>query len=107
MKFCVTAWRPFITGAARLVPPTCPLLVVLTPVVSKYLTPVFGSATAETSGLTRPGHDAFAVTPAPVCQAGRLMMLEHQLPLPLHVVLVLHVLELLVEYVLVPPTETT
>ena len=26
-------------------------------------TPVFGSAIAETSGITRPGHGAFAVTP--------------------------------------------
>ena len=60
-------------------------------------TPVFGSAIAETSGITRPGHGALAVTPAPVCQDGRAMTFEHQLPPPLQVVDVLHVAGLLVE----------
>ena len=58
---------------------------------------MFGSAMADTSGMTRPGHDALAVTPAPVCHAGRAMMFEHQLPPPLHVVLVLQVAGVLVE----------
>ena len=69
--------------------------------------PVFGSATVETSGMTRPGHDAFAVTPGPFCHAGRAKMFEHQLPPPLQVVDVLYVAALLVEYVLVPPTADT
>jgi hypothetical protein len=99
---------PFITGAARLVPPTWPLEVPPVAFVdSVNRTPVFGSATADTSGITRPGHDAFAVTPGPVCQDGRAITFEHQLPAPLHVVVVLYVPGLLVEYVLVPPTETT
>jgi hypothetical protein len=48
-----------------------------------------------------------AVTPAPVCQEGRTNCVEHQLPPPLHVVDVLSVDGVEVEYVLVPPTETT
>ena len=44
------------------------------------------------------GHTAGAsATPAPTCHEGRETMLEHQLPAPLHVVLVLHVPVLVVE----------
>jgi hypothetical protein len=66
-------------------------------VVDVNRTPVFGSATADTSGMARPGHGALAVTPAPVCHEGRAMTFEHQLPPPLQVVLVLQVPGLLVE----------
>src|SRR4051794_36811456 len=98
MKFWVTACRPFSTGAERLVPPTWPLVVPpVRLVLAVKRTPVFGSPTAETSGLTRPGHAALVVSPGAVCQDGRATRLEHQLPAALHVVLVLHVPGALVE----------
>src|SRR3954447_24912615 len=107
MKFWLRACRPFITGAARLVPPTPPLWVPPVRLVLEVnRTPVPGSAIADTSGETRPGHAALA-SPGAVCHAGRAMRFEHQLPAAFHVVLVLHVPGSLVEYVLVPPTDTT
>src|SRR3954471_14340057 len=90
-KFWVTAWRPFITGAERLVPPTWPLcgFVPAALRVETKRTPVLGSPTATTSGIPRPGHGALASTPGPFCHDGRANTLEHQLPEPLQVVEVL------------------
>src|SRR5262249_55215447 len=107
-KLWVTACRPFIAGAARLVPPTWPAEVppVLLRVEMTRM-PVFGSAIADTSGITRPGHGAFAETPDPVCQAGRENTFEHQAPPPLQAVVVLQVAGSLVDQVLAPPTPTT
>src|SRR5205814_1659292 len=98
----------FITGAARLVPPTCPACVPPTLLrVATTRMPVFGSAIAETSGITRPGQGALAATPAPVCQDGRPKTFEHQVPPPLQAVDVLQVAGSVVDQVVEPPTPTT
>src|SRR3954463_6746381 len=101
-----TACMPFSAGAATLVPPTPPDWVPVA-VLERKKKLVAVSAIAEMSGLTRPGHAAVDVTPAPTCHDGRAKRFEHQLPAPLHVVLVLHVEVLLVDQRLVPPTDTT
>src|SRR5689334_13662408 len=98
MKFWVTAAMPAISGAATLVPPNAPLLTP--PVVlelARTRIAVFVSAIAEMSGTERPGHGAFAETPAPFCQLGRATMFEHQLPAAVHTSSVLSTLGLVVE----------
>ena len=108
MKFSVTASMPFSSGAATLVPPTPPDCVPpVAFVLETNRTDEFVSATAEMSGMARPGHGAFAATPAPFCHDGRATMFEHQLPPAAHVSSVLSVVGDEVEKSVVPPTPTT
>jgi hypothetical protein len=99
---------PLISGAATLVPPTPPEEVPpVVFVLEMKRTLEFVSAMAEMSGITRPGHGAFALTSATFCQDGRGSMFEHQLPPAAHVSSVLSCVVLDVEKSVVPPMATT
>ena len=95
-------------GAAALVPPTVPQPLKHLPPSALRLeqlesytdTPVFGSATAETSATVRLAH------PLSVCQGGLASYFEQPLPAPFHTVS-FHPRGLLSRLSVVPPTAVT
>src|SRR5215471_9539881 len=86
-------------GAATLVPPKT--FQPLTPNVSNTPTPVFGSATAETSATARLAHPVLTF-----CHDGVGSKAEHPEPEPFHAVSV-HPRLLLAVVSDVPPTDVT
>ena len=109
MKFSVTASMPFSSGAATLVPPTPPDCVPpVAFVLATKRTDEFVSATAEMSGMARPGaRRRWPPRRGRSATTGRATMFEHQLPPAAHVSSVLSVEGDDVENSVVPPTPTT